>query len=147
MKFFVGFCCFLYVFFLACGSLNCFVFSLLWIFSEDSDLQPVFRRYYWCFSSLIILSWSLMFMFEISVSTVFTFLDSTIESSELLVLHVDSSSRKQPWSLLVPDIPLQQFEAIKNLSLPAYFSEIYCSQLYPEDMSEERLHTSDLNGI
>ena len=32
--------------FLACGSLNCFVFSLLWVFSEDSDLQPVFRRYY-----------------------------------------------------------------------------------------------------
>ena len=76
----------------ACGSLNCFVFLLLWVFSESSDLQPVPRRCSWCFSSLIIFCWSSMFMFEISVSTVFTFLDWTIESSELLVLHVDSPS-------------------------------------------------------
>ena len=92
MKFFVGFWCFLYVFFLACGSLNYFLFSLLWLFSEDNDLQLVFRRNSWCFSYLIIFIWSSMSMFEISVSTVFTFLDSTIESSGLLVLHVDSPS-------------------------------------------------------
>ena len=75
--------------FLACWSLNCFVFLLFLVFSEDSDLQPVFRRYSWCFSSLIIFNWSSMLIFASLVLTVFTFLDLTIESSELLVLHVD----------------------------------------------------------
>ena len=67
---------------LACGSLNYFVFLLFLVFSEDGDLQPMFRRYSWCFSSLIIFSWSSMLIFEIL----------TIESSELLILHVDSLS-------------------------------------------------------
>ena len=67
------------------------VFGIFGI-SEDGDLQPVFRRYSWCFSSLIIFSWSLMLILEILVLTVFTSLDSTIESSEMLVLHVDSLS-------------------------------------------------------
>ena len=40
--------------FLTYGSLNCFVFSLFLVFSKDGDLQPVFRRYWWCFSSLVI---------------------------------------------------------------------------------------------
>ena len=31
--------------FLACGSLNCFTFSVFLVFSKDGDLQPVFRRY------------------------------------------------------------------------------------------------------
>ena len=72
--------------------LNRFVFLLFLVFSEDDDLQPVFRRYSWCFSSLIIFSWSLMLILEILMLTVFTSLDSTIESSEMLVLHVDSLS-------------------------------------------------------
>ena len=75
--------------FLACASHNCFVFSLLLVFSKDGDLQPVLRRYSWCFSSLIIFSWSSMLIFAISVLTVFTSLDLTIEFSEVLVLHVD----------------------------------------------------------
>ena len=45
-----------------------------------------------------------------------------------------TSSRRRPRSLLVQDIPLQEFEAVEDLSLPAYFSEICCSQLFPEDI-------------
>ena len=91
-------------FFLACGSLNYFVFSLLLIFFKDSDLQPVFRRYSWCYSSLTIFSWLSMLISKISVLTVFTSLDSTIEFSELLVLRVDWLSLA-PWVTSKSHVP------------------------------------------
>ena len=92
MKFFDGFCCF-YVSFSGLWITELFrVFVIFGVYSEDSDLQPVFRRYSWILFSLVIFSWSSMLIFEILVLTVLTFLDSTRASSELLVLHVDSLS-------------------------------------------------------
>ena len=46
---------------------------------------------------------------------------------------------------MIQDIPLEEFEEVENCSLPAYFPEICCSQLFPEDISEEGLHTAALN--
>lgn len=65
------------------------MFSLFLVFSEDGGLQPVFRRCYWCFFSFIIFNWSSMIIISIFVLTVFTSLDSAMEFSELIVLHID----------------------------------------------------------
>ena len=118
--------------------LNRFVFLLFLVFSEDDDLQPVFRRYSWCFSSLIIFSWSLMLILEILVLTVFTSLDSTIESSEILILHVDSLSlfswgtSKSHVSPAILQLLLSRISLLRSFLIISFFFErnsIFLSRL------------------
>ena len=47
-------------FFLAHGPLNRLAFLLFLVFSKNGDLQPVFKRFSWCFFFLIIFNWSSM---------------------------------------------------------------------------------------
>ena len=92
MKFFVGFCCFLYVLCSGLWITELFrVFIVMGIFRRQwftNSVQKIFLMFFFPYR----FRWSLMFMFDILLSTVFTFLDLTIESSELLLLHIDSPS-------------------------------------------------------
>ena len=92
MKFFVGFCCFLYVLCSGLWITELFrVFIVMGIFRRQwftNSVQKIFLMFFFPYR----FRWSSMFMFDILLSTVFTFLDLTIETSELLLLHIDSPS-------------------------------------------------------
>ena len=101
---FVSFGCFLSTF-LSWRLSHCFGFSLLLLFSNNGDLQPALWRYSLCFSSLMVFSWSSMFLFERSWLMILISLDLASESLDLTVrqtewesevLHASSKSHISP---------------------------------------------------
>ena len=87
-----SFRCYLALFHILLHSLNLFrVFVIFGIFRGrwiTTSVQKIFLVFFFPYY----FSWSSMLIPELLVLRVFTSLDSTIESSELLILHVDSLS-------------------------------------------------------
>ena len=67
---------------------HCFEFSLFLLFSKDVDLWPALWRYSLCFSSLMVFSWSSVFLFEELWLMMFISLNLTSESVYLSLLQI-----------------------------------------------------------
>ena len=90
--FFVSFGCFLSTF-LSWRLWDCFWFSLFSLFPNNGDLQPVLWRYSLCFCSLMIFSWSSLFIFEGSWLMILISLNLASESLDLTVLRTEWESK------------------------------------------------------
>ena len=87
--------CFLWLLFVYISVLKIIALFLVFVvllFSNNDDLHPTWSRYSLCFSSLMVFSWSSVFLFKGSWLIILTLLNLASESLDLTVLQTEWES-------------------------------------------------------